>query len=241
VSDVRQLLISEVADLVGIRPSTVRYYERVGLVAEPDRHPNGYRAYGPEDVERLRFITRAKGFGLTLDEIAELVPLLDERACAPVQSRLRALVDTKITQAHEQLVDQIGFIADLQRLATVLRRHTPEGPCDDTCGCTGDGVSPRGSAPVVCTLTPSSIGDRVAEWHSVLAHANRREVTTAGVRVRFPRSVDIPVLTALMIAESECCSWATYGLEVDPDGITLEVSGPPEGLDTIVATFGAKT
>jgi DNA-binding transcriptional MerR regulator len=251
-----QLLISEVADLVGIRPSTVRYYERVGLVAEPDRHANGYRAYGPDDVERLRFITRAKGFGLTLDEIAELVPLLDEHACAPVQSRLRGLVDTKITQAHEQLVEQLAFIADLQRLAGALREHTPEGPCDETCGCTaerallarasdaadergGVDLAAAGCEPLVCTLTPSAIGNRVAEWHQIVTHASERETTETGVRVQFPRSVDVASLTALMIAESECCQWATYTLEVAPDAITLEVSGPRDARDAIVAMLGA--
>ena len=63
--------------------------------SKPPRTSAGYRSYGHTDVETLRFIGRAKSFGLTLDEITEVIPLLDGDTCAPIQDRLRDLVDPR--------------------------------------------------------------------------------------------------------------------------------------------------
>lgn len=52
--------IGEVAAEAAVNIQTLRYYERVGLLPAPDRHPSGYRAYAPEAVRRVRFIKRAR-------------------------------------------------------------------------------------------------------------------------------------------------------------------------------------
>ena len=62
--------ISELADHVGVAASTVRYYERVGLLEEPPRTSSGYRDYGEDDAARLLFISRARKLGLSCDQIA---------------------------------------------------------------------------------------------------------------------------------------------------------------------------
>jgi MerR family transcriptional regulator, copper efflux regulator len=67
------LYIGELARRAGVSVETVRYYERRGLVAPPRRSASGYREYGPADVDRLRFIGRAKALGFTLTEIASLL------------------------------------------------------------------------------------------------------------------------------------------------------------------------
>ena len=67
--------IGEVAKASGLPPSTVRYYEDIGLVPEPARAANGYRDYEPAAVERLRFISDAQDSGLTLAEIASILEL----------------------------------------------------------------------------------------------------------------------------------------------------------------------
>jgi DNA-binding transcriptional MerR regulator len=54
--------ISELADRVGVAPSTVRYYERVGLLALPSRTASGYRDYDETDAARLLFISRSRGW-----------------------------------------------------------------------------------------------------------------------------------------------------------------------------------
>lgn len=81
--------IGHAARAAGVAVDTVRYYERQGLLAPAARSVSGYRQYGTADIERLRFIRKAKALGFTLDDIAELLNLQDGggsreqvRACA---------------------------------------------------------------------------------------------------------------------------------------------------------------
>lgn len=76
--------IGEVAAEVGVSTKTIRYYESIGLLAEPARSASGYRQYEPAVVERLHFIRDAQASGLRLDEIASVLELKGEgkRSCA---------------------------------------------------------------------------------------------------------------------------------------------------------------
>jgi len=247
--------ISQVAERTGFTSSALRYYENEGILC-PERTASGYRSYDDDDVATLHFIARAKSFGLTLEEIADLVTLLDDHRCSPVQDRLRDLVDGKITEAQTRLVELTGFTAQLQHVAAGLRgASTPDGPCESGCGCTGDrldadevsrgaaenvgvAIGRRGEPPIVCTLTPDDVGSRIADWSTVLATATSREETSGGVRVHFDRTTDIVGLATLAAAESSCCQWATIAITVAADEVLLDVTGPPAGRDAIVATLG---
>jgi DNA-binding transcriptional MerR regulator len=66
------LSIAEVRALAGISARTLRYYEELGLLPGVRRRAGGRRIYGPDELERLRFITRLKALGLSLAEIKEL-------------------------------------------------------------------------------------------------------------------------------------------------------------------------
>ena len=70
------LTIGRVARAAGVAIDTIRYYEREGLLPEPERRLSGYRDYAPDAITRLRFIRRAKELGFTLGEIRELLALL---------------------------------------------------------------------------------------------------------------------------------------------------------------------
>ena len=61
--------IGELATETDVNIQTLRYYERRGLLAAPDRLASGYRAYGPGAVQRVRFVRRAQELGFTLQEI----------------------------------------------------------------------------------------------------------------------------------------------------------------------------
>jgi DNA-binding transcriptional MerR regulator len=67
--------ISQLADSAGVPTSTVRYYERVGLMTVPARTASGYRDYADDAAARLRFITRARRMGLSCDQITALIPV----------------------------------------------------------------------------------------------------------------------------------------------------------------------
>ena len=68
--------IGELGRLTGVSTKAIRYYEDIGVLNEPERSPNGYRTYGPDMVDRLRFIKDAQLTGLTL---AEITTILDQR------------------------------------------------------------------------------------------------------------------------------------------------------------------
>lgn len=94
------LTIGRLARAAGVNIQTVRYYQRRGLVGQPDKPDTGYRRYPPETVDRIRFIKRAQALGFSLSEIAELLALGDGR-CQDVRriaERQRESMTARIAQ-----------------------------------------------------------------------------------------------------------------------------------------------
>lgn len=93
--------IGKLADKVGISAKTVRYYESVGLMTEPERTASGYRDYDVDAVERLRFVRDAKSTGLTLSEILSVLELktAGEQSCG----HSRELLKQHVKEIDEQL------------------------------------------------------------------------------------------------------------------------------------------
>ncbi|GMU68396.1 MAG: hypothetical protein AMXMBFR37_07290 [Steroidobacteraceae bacterium] len=75
------MTIGKFAEAAGVNVETVRYYQRVGLLAEPDTGGSGYRRYSLQELRRLRFIKRAQGLGFTLTEVGSLLTLDSARSC----------------------------------------------------------------------------------------------------------------------------------------------------------------
>jgi len=73
------ITIGRLAKQAGVNIDTIRYYERHGLLPEPARRASGYREYTATDLDRLRFVRRAKDLGFTLAEIGELLSLTAAR------------------------------------------------------------------------------------------------------------------------------------------------------------------
>ena len=105
--------IGELAERTDVTVQTVRYYERRGLIPEPERKPSGYRIYGEEDVLRLRFILRAKALGFTLTEIEELLDLRTDP---------RRTADDVRRHAEEKIADVEAKLRDLRGIRRVLRQ-----------------------------------------------------------------------------------------------------------------------
>jgi DNA-binding transcriptional MerR regulator len=98
--------IGEVARRAGVGVETVRFYERQGLLAEPDRKASGYRQYGAEAVSVLRFIRRAKQLGFTLKEIQGLLALRLDAAATRADVRRQARA--KLADVEEKIRDRGG-------------------------------------------------------------------------------------------------------------------------------------
>ncbi|MBP9944883.1 MAG: heavy metal-responsive transcriptional regulator [Vicinamibacteria bacterium] len=96
------LRIGDLARRCGVSRDTLRFYEREGLISLPQRSDAGYRLYGEPDAQRVLFIRRAQGVGLSLDDIRELLRVQRLRtpgACRRVAERLRSrieIIDQKI-------------------------------------------------------------------------------------------------------------------------------------------------
>jgi DNA-binding transcriptional MerR regulator len=225
--------ISELARRTGFAPSTLRYYESVGLLPDPDRTDAGYRVYDDTALERLGFIARAKQMGLALEDIAELAALWADGPCAPVQERLRVLLEDKVTDVREQLGELNRFAAQLEHLRSSLEAIEPADRCGPGCGC-----DTELSAPIVCTLSMDERPDRSNAWTELLERAVARESTATGVRLRFDADPKVVSRVAdLAVKEAECCAFFSFTLTVDTRGVWLAVDAPADGRPVLDALF----
>ena len=109
----RRFTAGRLAREAGVHFETIRYYEKEGILPEPERSPSGYRLYSRQDVARLRFVKHAKQLGFTLAEIRELLSLrVDPHTnCDEVRRR-----------AEEKIADIEEKIASLRRMERALQR-----------------------------------------------------------------------------------------------------------------------
>src|SRR5687768_7468503 len=123
---------AQVARAAGVNVETLRYYERRGLLAEPDRSPGGHRLYPAEAVTVLRVIKAAQRLGFTLEEVADLLEVGKHRHRAARGSRardagLQARAQAKLTEVEVR-------IADLLTIRDNLRAALDAG-CADLLAC----------------------------------------------------------------------------------------------------------
>lgn len=123
--------IGELAERVGVDAQTIRYYERIGLLPEPERTAAGYRSYSGEDIGRLGFIKRARSVGLSLGEIKEILAL-HERNESPC-----VYVTETIARRAEEIDRRIAELAklkqELEHLYERAREQPPKPDADSYC------------------------------------------------------------------------------------------------------------
>ncbi len=141
------LKISELAQRSGVITSTVRFYERAGLVPDPDRSTGGYRLYNPGHETRLLFITRARRLGLSLEQIASLLAVWDGTNCATTRAHVIDTIDTNLADITTRIAELETFAAELRN----TRAQLASGPdlCDPGLAC----CTPAMTVPVPVTLT----------------------------------------------------------------------------------------
>lgn len=121
--------IGQLAQAASVNPKTIRFYEDIGLLPQPERRPSGYREYGPEDVGRLTFIRTAQRLGLALSDIKEVMAFR-ERGEPPCGYVLAVLA----RQAAE-LDQRIAELVRLRDEIRALHARAQELPIDDACYC----------------------------------------------------------------------------------------------------------
>lgn len=126
--------IGEVAKQVGMNPKTIRYYEGLGLLSEPDRTESGYRLYSDADVERLRFIKGGKALGLSLTELRDILEAWSQgdSPCGHVSE----LLETKIADLDRRIAAMIAFRDHLRAYKAEVdaREPAPDTPCKHIAG-----------------------------------------------------------------------------------------------------------
>lgn len=123
----KSLTIGQLAKQAHVGVETVRFYERKGLLEEPDRRPSGYRQYDEDVVRRLEFIRRAKELGFTLKEVKELLSLKFDSSttCADVKER----AETKIEDIESKIRTLQRMKRDLVTLTKSCSGSGPTGEC----------------------------------------------------------------------------------------------------------------
>lgn len=121
----------EVAEVADVTTEAVRYYEERGLIPAPRRSAAGYRLYGPDYVERIRFIKRAQELGFTLSETKGLLAIGPDGECGDVRAH-----------ALEKLADVKAKLRDLEAIRDALQ--TLAGACP--------GAGPTSACPILDAL-----------------------------------------------------------------------------------------
>jgi Hg(II)-responsive transcriptional regulator len=118
---------SEVAAQAHVNTQTLRYYERRGLLPQPDRTLSGYRTYTADAVRVVRFIKRAQQLGFTLEEVEELLHLAQggPDSCEEAE----AMASTRIADLQDRIDELTGMRDALTRLVDTCDRPRTDRDC----------------------------------------------------------------------------------------------------------------
>lgn len=124
--------IGELARQSGVPASTLRYYEQVGLLPEPERTSSGYRSYGQAALERLSFIRSAQAVGLTLAEVRDVLDIRDagEAPCRVVTD----LIERRYAEVRSRIAELSALERELSRLRQ-RAAHLEPRDCDPSGVC----------------------------------------------------------------------------------------------------------
>jgi Hg(II)-responsive transcriptional regulator len=116
--------IGRVAKEAGVGVDTLRYYERRGLISEPQRRASGYREYPADTAQVIRFIKRAQDLGFSLDEIEELLQLREGGR----RGEVRGLAEQKVRDIDEKVSRLNAMREALTGLITTCSCKTGPAP-----------------------------------------------------------------------------------------------------------------
>jgi DNA-binding transcriptional MerR regulator len=244
--------VSELAERVGLPPSTLRFYEQAGLVPAR-RSESGYRLFDDQAVERIEVITTGKRLGLPLEEIRDLLQAWEDGLCRDVRERLRPMVQNQIASAERRAAETDAFIERLRKASSLIDGPAPPGRCGPGCGIVPHDAAPEAvpavpvqtprrrdpepEPPIACTLTAAGQADRIGEWRRLLGQADGREQVDGGLAFRFPAGLAGQV-AELAAAEQQCCPFLEFNLHLTAGGLRFEVQVPEGAAPLLADVFG---
>ena len=127
--------ISELADHAGVTTSSIRYYERIGLLPTASRTDNGYRDYDDDSLARVVFVTHAKRIGLTLEQISDLLPIWGGVNCPETHDQISKIVGSKRLEVLDRIEELQAFAEQLAKVHDSLRDSPPPAACRPDMSC----------------------------------------------------------------------------------------------------------
>lgn len=117
------LSIGDLARRTGCKVVTIRYYEQIGLLPEPDRTSGGHRCYSPSHLERLAFIKRGRSLGFPLGALGNLLGLLedDQAGCTEIDAMASRHLDEVRTKIADLRAIEAQLEASLNRCSRTTR------------------------------------------------------------------------------------------------------------------------
>jgi len=108
------LTIGKLGQAAGVKVPTIRYYEQIGLLPEPDRSAGNQRLYPKSALDRLAFIRHARELGFPLEAIRDLLGLSDrpDQSCAAVD----AIAQTQLAAVRARIARLTALEAELERM-----------------------------------------------------------------------------------------------------------------------------
>ncbi len=119
------LTIGKLGKSAGVKIPTIRYYEQIGLLPEPDRSSGNQRLYGTEALDRLAFVRHARDLGFSLEAIRDLLSLSDrpDQSCAAAD----AIATAQLIAVRERIARLTALEAELERMVAQCRHGSIAG------------------------------------------------------------------------------------------------------------------
>ncbi|MDX1456590.1 MAG: Cd(II)/Pb(II)-responsive transcriptional regulator [Marinobacter sp.] len=119
--------IGQVSKQTGVAVETIRYYEKIGLLPEPEREDSGYRRYGPDHLKRLLFIKRCRNLDMAQEEIRQLIGLMNqpEAGCHEVDQ----LLEHHLHHVQQRIVELQALQQEMQALRAACASEGQVSEC----------------------------------------------------------------------------------------------------------------
>jgi DNA-binding transcriptional MerR regulator len=249
------MLISQLAERTGVPATTLRFYERAGLLPA-SRTTGGYRVFDAAALDRLAFIGAGKRLGLPLAEIGALLDVRASSACRDVRADLRPRITARVDETTHRIAELTAFTTTLHTAldhldalpdssapctpacVTAPDPHPEDGPrsqADDRPGPWPDPAAWR-TAPVACTLAGDDRAERASDWRAALDGAVRTPVPD-GIRLTLP-AARAAAVAELAAAEQDCCPFFDIRVHFAGHELHLDVRAPEAAADLLAEVFG---